>query len=104
MSKIHHTVHFWLKPDVSDDRRAAMLAALKGLAESPNVTDGWVGTPLGTDRAVVDNSYDFQLFTTHEDQAAADAYQSPDDTRHMAFIENYKDIWTKVLIYDAIEA
>ena len=101
---IHHTVHFWLKPETSADRRAQMLATLKGLVDSPNVTDCRVGKPAGTPREVVDNSYDLQLFTTFKDQAALDRYQSADDQRHMAFIEGFKDCWTRVLIYDSVEA
>ena len=75
---LHHTVHFWLKPDVTDDRKASMIAGLKNLANSPNVTSTWVGTPAGTPRDIVDNSYAIQLMAVFADQAAQAAYQSED--------------------------
>lgn len=99
-----HCVHFWLKPDLAADERAAFVQGLRGLASSPNVTSIRVGTPAGTPRPVVDNSYDYQLLVTFADQAAHDAYQSPADHAHTAFIERFKACWTKVLIYDSLEA
>ena len=100
----YHTVHFWLRPDLSDADRAALVAAAKGLGESPHVASCRVGVPAGTDREVVDNSYDVQLLCTFETSADHDAYQSPADAVHANFIETYKTFWTRVLIYDSIDA
>lgn len=104
MSSFHHTVHFWLRPDLSDQRRAAFFDALQTIAHSPNVKSCRVGVPAGTDRPVVDNSFDAQLACTFKSKAQHDAYQSPDDAVHAAFIEDCKDCWTRVLIYDTLEA
>jgi len=104
MQTFYHAVHFWLKPDLSNARRLEFLAGLQAVAQSPNVASCRVGVPAGTPRAVVDNSYDFQLLCTFESQAAHDVYQSPKDVAHTAFIEGFKDCWAKVLIYDSLEA
>lgn len=98
-----HCVHFWLKPDLGDAERAAFVQGLRDLADSPHVSSVRVGKPAGTPRAVVDNSYDFQLLVHFADQAAHDAYQSADDATHAAFIERFKVCWTRVLIYDSVE-
>lgn len=103
MSPFVHAVHFWLQPDVSDERRAALVEALKGLGESPNVASCRVGVPAGTDRPVVDNSYDVQLVCGFNSVEDHDRYQSADDTLHTEFIENFKDTWAKVVIYDSVE-
>jgi hypothetical protein len=104
MSSVLHIVHFWLKPEVGEDRRRAMAQALRGLGESPNVGRVRVGRPAGTPREVVDNSYDLQLLIEFADQAAADAYQAPEDKRHTDFINEFHDDWARVLIYDSLEA
>lgn len=104
MSSFYHTVHFWLRDDLDEVRRAAFFEALKGIDASPNVQSCRVGQPAGTDRPVVDNSFDAQLLCVFASKADHDAYQSADDAVHTAFIEGFKDCWTKVLIYDTLEA
>jgi hypothetical protein len=99
-----HTVHFWLKDDLTDEEKHDVLEGIRALAESPNVSRLSVRVPAGTPREVVDNSYDFQLVAEFDSQELHDAYQSPDDAAHQAFIQNYKDKWTKVLIYDSVRA
>ena len=104
MPYLQHTVFFWLKPDLPDARRAAMIAALKGLTDSPNVATCRVGVPAQTPREVVDNSYDVQLTVGFDSIAHHDIYQSADDAVHQAFVDGFNDCWAKVLIYDSLEA
>lgn len=99
-----HTVHFWLKPELTEDQRGSFLEGVKKLADSPTVSKVRVGVPAQTPRPVVDNSYDVQLVVEFDSQEAHDAYQSPDDAVHAAFVGGFKDYWTKVLIYDSIRA
>ena len=100
----NHTVHFWLKPDTTDAQRAEFVAGLKALADSPNVASVSARKPAGTPREVVDNSYDYQLFVTFKDSAAHEAYQSADDAAHQRFIDSFKPLFDRVLIYDSVEA
>lgn len=99
-----HTVHFWLKDSLSEDEKSHVLEGLRALAESPNVARMSVRVPAGTPREVVDNSYDYQLACEFESSELHDAYQSPADEVHQHFIDNYKQYWTKVVIYDSIRA
>jgi hypothetical protein len=99
----HHTVHFWLRDDLTDPQRQQFIEGAKALSQSPNVSSVRVGVPAGTPREVVDNSYDYQLHCTFADQAAHDAYQSDADEAHAHFINTFKTFWTKVLIYDSVE-
>jgi len=99
-----HTVHFWLKDGLTEDDKHDVLEGIRSLAESPNVARMSVRVPAGTPRPVVDNSYDFQLVCEFDSTELHDAYQSTDDAVHQAFIKNYKDKWTKVLIYDSVRA
>lgn len=100
----YHCVHFWLKDELTDEQRAAFIEGAKQIAESPNVQSARVGLPAGTDRPVVDNSWSVQLLCTFPDKAAHDRYQSADDAVHQRFIGTFKSNWTKVLIYDSLDA
>ncbi len=104
MAAFLHTVHFWLKDGLTDAQKHEVLEGIRSLAESPNVARVSVRVPAGTPRAVVDNSYDFQLVCEFDSAELHDAYQSPDDKVHQAFIDTYKDRWTRVLIYDSVRA
>lgn len=99
-----HAVHFWLKDDLSDSDKQTMLDGLRALADSPNVARVSVRVPAGTPREVVDNSYDIQLVCEFDSKELHDAYQSPDDQAHQSFIDQNKEKWTKVVIYDSVRA
>lgn len=99
-----HSVHFWLRPDLSAADRASFLAALRALADSPNVATCRIGIPAGTAREVVDGSWDYQLLLTFADRAAHDRYQSPADATHAAFIARCHPFWQRVQVYDSLPA
>ena len=64
-----HNVYFWLKQDLD---RAAVDAFEQGLAElagDPEIKSGYFGRPAGTERDVVENSYDYGLVFLFEDRA-----------------------------------
>ena len=94
-----HSVYFWLKSDLSDSERGDFAAGLETLKEIPAAEAVYVGTPSTTDRPVIDNSYDFALTLIFRDMDAHDAYQV--DPRHKSFLETFKPMFEKVLIYDA---
>ena len=107
MTKIVHCVLFWFGEGVDLARREAFEAGLRGLTASPWVDAVRIGRPAkqtpGKERAVVDDSYDYQLLIEFADQAAADAYQDPSDAVHTAFIERFKGDWARVRVYDSVE-
>lgn len=100
----YHCVHFWLRDGVDEAERQKVIEGVKSLGNSVNMHCARVGVPAMTDREVVDNSYDIQLIAIFEDKEAHDRYQSKDDAVHQAFIAEYKPYWTKVVIYDSLDA
>ena len=57
-------------------------------------------TPAATPkRPVVEDSYDFAVTVVLSDMVAHDDYQA--DPIHLEFIDNCKDLWERVVIYDA---
>jgi hypothetical protein len=59
----------------------------------------YVGPVAPTEaRGVVDNSYNLALIVHFSDIAGQDAYQI--DPVHLKFVDEHKDKWTKVIVYD----
>lgn len=94
-----HTVFFWTKEGTTADQHKAFEKGLEKLGTCPQIKTFYWGQPATTEkRDVVDNSYDYAInvhFTSLDDQAE---YQT--EPIHLAFIEDHKDIWDKVVVYD----
>ena len=94
-----HTVFFWIKEGVTEEQKTDFRKnGLTALSKIGSIYKFYAGPPAGTPREVVDNSYDFALICHFENAAAQDSYQ--DDPIHLKFIEDYKDLWEKVVVYD----
>jgi Tol biopolymer transport system component len=94
-----HTVYFWFKDEVSEDRIQLFANDLERLSKVSSIQSFYYGPPASTEaRAVVDNTYDIALnvhFASIEDEAK---YQV--DPIHLKFVEECKDLWDKVVVYD----
>lgn len=96
-----HSVFFWLKEDLSEADRAAFRAGVASLRAVSSVKNMYIGPVAPTEaRGVVDNSYSIALLVHFADVAAQDAYQI--DPIHLKFVEDHKDKWTKVVVYDSL--
>ena len=94
-----HTVIFWLKKDLSEDQKNIFIKEVKTLGEISSVYDFHLGTPAATPkRPVVEDSYDFAITVVLKDMVAHDDYQA--DPIHLEFIDNCKEMWERVVIYD----
>lgn len=93
-----HTVYFWLKPGLTAAERADFAAGVQSLGGAPSVRHLWHGAPAATDRPVIDRTYSRGLTLVFDDAAGHDAYQT--DPVHLRFVEQHRDKWTRVQIYD----
>ncbi len=94
-----HDVYFTLKDKSPEAKAAFVQACQKYLAGHKDAV--WFAAGLrGQEfqRAVNDQEFDVALQIVFKDKAAHDAYQ--DHPRHAQFIEENKDKWTKVRVYD----
>ena len=94
-----HSVFFWLNEGISEVDENAFLGGLKSLGAISSIQKMYIGPPGPTEeRGVVDNSYSYALIVHFQDVEGHDAYQI--DPIHLKFIEDHKDKWTKVVVYD----
>jgi len=94
-----HTVLFWLNEEAGEGKRQQIIDDCKSLLGSiSTVRFLAVGSPAGTARGVVDNSYDVGLVVHFADKAGHDHYQESE--QHLKFIERNQETWSRVLVYD----
>ena len=95
-----HHVLFWLKLETTEEQKSAFRGGLESLRGVETVEELYIGTPAPISRAVVDTSYTFSLNIIFKDVAAHDVYQV--HTLHKAFLEEFRVLFDRVIIYDAM--
>lgn len=97
---VHH-VFFWLKEPMNSEARSEFEKGLKSLVKVPQILTYHIGTPIGSPREVVDDSFTYSyiaFFKNKEDQAI---YQN--HPIHLKFVEDCQHLWVKVIVYDAMD-
>ena len=99
MAKLAHHVFFKLV-DRSDGAIESLLAACNKYLDNH---DGLIGYSVGTrDRELnrdVNQDFDVSLHCIFQDRPAHDAYQTAE--RHLQFIEENKENWAEVRVFDS---
>lgn len=102
ITTFYHVVYFWVKDGTPSEKVDQLVADCKAyLGSIQDIRELYVGTPAGTQRDVVDNSFDVSIIARFENKEAHDRYQ--EDETHKQFIERNKDIWERVQVYDMIK-
>lgn len=95
-----HHVLFWLKSDTTEDQKIAFRKSLESLGGIETVKAIYIGTPAPIERAVVDTTYTFSLLLIFDDLAGHDVYQM--HILHQAFLDQFRERFESVKIYDAV--
>lgn len=99
-SAFAHTAYFWFKnPDNSADKAKFETSLKTFLKNSKYAKTNFIGTPPRSSRDVVDGSFTYSLIVTFESAEAQEGYQK--EEAHLIFIEECKDLWEKVIVYDS---
>ena len=95
-----HTVYFWFKnPDDAKGRTKFEASLKKFLKNSQFAKTNFIGTPPKSTRDVVDDSFTYSLIVTFDSAESQEGYQKEEP--HLLFIEECKDLWEKVVVYDS---
>lgn len=98
---VHH-VYFWLKNANSKEDHARLLKGLQSLTKIEVIKTSHIGIPADTNREVIDRSYQFSLLLIFDNRKDQDVYQS--HPVHLKFVEECAHLWTKVIVYDSVNA
>jgi hypothetical protein len=100
-SMIAHNVFFTLKDNAPAAKKKLVDACKKYLTKHPGEVFFAAGTLAeDLDRPVNDRDFDVGLHIVFKDKASHDKYQ--DAKRHKEFIEENKDNWKKVRVFDSV--
>ena len=97
---VHH-VYFWLNNPDNSNERNKLIDGLTKLSKVKTIQTFHIGKPAGTNREVIDSSYSVSWLVLFKNRADQDSYQT--DPIHLKFIEECKDLWKKVVVYDSID-
>ena len=97
--RFSHMVYFSLKDASQRACQQLVDACHKHLSDHPGTEFFAAGVLADTHRDVNDRQFDVALHLVFADKAAHDAYQVAD--RHQAFVEENRDKWSRVRVFDA---
>ena len=96
-----HNVYFTLKDDSESAKKTLVDACYKYLKDHPGVEFFAAGTIAEElDRPVNDRDFHVALHVVFENQGYQDRYQTA--ARHLQFIEENKENWVKVRVFDSV--
>ena len=97
---IHH-VYFWLKNSGNEADRDQLVKGLRKLSNATTIKQFHIGEPANTSRGVIDSSYAVSWMLIFENDADQATYQT--DPIHLKFIEECAHLWSRVVVYDAVD-
>lgn len=98
---IHH-VYFWLKNPHSKEDREKLVTGLETLTTIDTIDMFHIGVPASTNRDVIDRSYAISWMLVFDNIDDEEAYQH--HPVHKKFVEDCSHLWSKVIVYDSINA
>lgn len=81
--------------------RDKLVAGLNKLSKATTIDKFHIGKPANTNREVIDSSYAVSWMLVFKNDADQAAYQT--DPIHLKFIEECSHLWSKVVVYDAVD-
>ena len=103
ISALSHHVYFWLKNPASKADQEKLISGVKTLTTIETIKGFHIATPAATeDRNVIDNSYSVSWLAFFDSEADEQIYQT--HPVHLKFIEDFGDLWSKVVVYDSLQA
>jgi len=97
---IHH-VYFWLKNPNSAVDADKLAEGLLKISKVKTIQRFHIGKPADTNRDVIERGYALSWFVEFKNATDQASYQT--DPIHLKFIEDYSNLWEKVIVYDSVD-
>jgi len=97
---VHH-VYFWLTQSENKEDLAKLVNGLEALSKVGTIKMFHIGKPADTNRDVIDRSYAISWMCIFENATAQESYQK--DPIHLKFVADCSSLWSKVVVYDAVD-
>lgn len=98
IAQLSHQVYFWLHNSEDLNR---LLEGVRSLTRIETIKGFHIGVPAATEeRGVIDNTYAVSwlaFFANEEDEHNYQTHQI-----HLQFIAQHESLWSKVVVYDAV--
>jgi hypothetical protein len=98
---VHH-VYFWMNNPDSEEDKKKLLEGLHSLKPIEVIRMVHIGVPASTNREVIDSSYAFSLLLIFDNLKDQEIYQ--EHPIHLKFVKEYSPLWSKVIVYDSVDA
>lgn len=98
---VHH-VYFWLKNPGSTEDNKKLLEGLQTLTPIETIRTSHIGVPAPTNREVIEKGYDYSLLLIFDNLEDQEIYQK--HPTHLKFVDGYAHLWSKVIVYDSVDA
>ena len=98
---VHH-VYFWLKDPESKEDLQKLIEGLKKLTRIKYIRMFHIGVPADTNRDVIETGYSISWLNIFDNKEDEEKYQV--DPIHLKFVEECSSLWSKVIVYDSVDA
>ena len=97
---LQHNVYFYMKEDITPEEMQAFEQGLQELMSIEEVYSWQIGIPGDTEeRDVTDHSFGYSIFSWFESMEDYEVYA--EHPTHLAFIDQYQELWVDVKVYDS---
>lgn len=97
---VHHVFFYLNHSDEANTK--SLVEGLQRLAKAPIIAQSHIGIPANTQRDVVDNSYQVSWLAFFNNAEEQNSYQT--DPVHLQFVKECSHLWSKVVVYDCVNA
>lgn len=100
--RVIHVVLLWLNEPGNVEHRRELIEVSRSFTSIPGVVSVKVGTPVASERDVVDDSFDVGVYLEFRSRAALDAYRThPAHVRAIA--DTLQPLVAKSVVYDFVD-
>jgi hypothetical protein len=97
---VHH-VFFYLKQNDAGNLQS-LVEGLQRLSSASTIKQFHIGIPANTNRDVIERTYSVSWLVLFDNAADQDIYQT--DPIHLDFVKQCSHLWSKVVVYDSVNA